>query len=201
MPEMIKNIIFDFGKVLVDWNPHYLYDDYFGDEAESTRFINEVMTADFHNEGDRGTPMAEVLKMWKARFPQYSEAFDLFVNEFPKTVGGEESGMYEYLSELKARGYRLFGLSNWSYDTFRTIENVYPVFSLLEGRIISSLVHLLKPDKAIYELALSTFDIKAEESVFTDDRLPNVQGAEAAGIRGLLFKDAASFREDLEKLL
>ena len=67
--------------------------------------------------------------------------------------------------------------------------------------MISALVHLLKPDRAIYELALSTFGIKGEESVFADDRLPNVEGAEAAGIRGILFKDAAGFREDLEKLL
>lgn len=198
---MIKNIIFDFGKVLVDWNPHYLLDSYFGDVAESTHFIDEVMTLDFHNECDMGAPIEEVLGRWTARYPQYAGAFRIFVDEFPRTVGGQVPGMYEYMSELKARGYRLFGLSNWSYDTFSRIENIYPIFNLLEDRVISALVHLLKPDRAIYELALSTFSIKGEESVFADDRLPNVEGAEAAGIRGILFKDAASFREDLEKLL
>lgn len=198
---MIKNLIFDFGKVLVDWNPHHLYDSYFQDPAECSHFIDEVMTLDFHNEGDIGTPMADVVERWSKRYPRYTEAFRLYIAEFPKTVGGQIPGMQEYLSELKARGYRLFGLSNWSDETFAQIKDLYPIFGLLEDMVISARVHLLKPERAIYEHALKAFGIKGDESVFTDDRQPNVDGAEAAGIHSLLFKDTALFREELEKLL
>ena len=81
------------------------------------------------------------------------------------------------------------------------IEKNYPVFALLDGKVVSGDVRLLKPDAAIFRYLLDKYGLKAGESVFIDDTLPNVEGARAAGLAGLHFKDAAQLRKALQELL
>jgi HAD superfamily hydrolase (TIGR01509 family) len=116
-------------------------------------------------------------------------------------MGGEIPGMYELVSDLKAAGYGVYGLTNWSSETFYQIEKNYPIFALLDGKIVSGDVRLLKPDAAIFQCLLDRYGLKAEESVFIDDTLPNVEGARTAGLAGLHFRDAETLREDLKKIL
>jgi len=141
--------------------------------------------------------MKEVIARWSARYPQYAEAFQTYVDQYPKTVRGEIPGMRELISALKAGGCHVYGLSNWSVENFEQICHLYPVLDLLEDRVVSGYVRMMKPYPEIYRLALKQFAVKPEESVFIDDRQVNVDGAQAVGIPAILFRDAARLSEEL----
>ena len=197
---MLRNIIFDYGKVLVDWDPHYLFDPYFKDPEECRHVLHDVLNADFHNAGDLGRPIADVEKEWSAKYPEYAWAIHLYYADFEKTVRGEIPGMYDLVKELKDNGFHVYGLSNWSWETHQKIRHKCPVFGLLEGEVISGLVHMIKPHPDIYQYCLDTYKLLPEESVFIDDRQVNIDGAEAVGIHGLLFHDTETLRKDLKAL-
>lgn len=198
---MIRNIIFDFGAVLVDWNPHYVYDAYFGDPEKAEWFVTNICTAAWNRELDGGKPFAQGVAELSAQYPEWALEIELYHRDWKKMMGGAIPGMYELVSELKARGYGVYGLTNWASETFYTIINDYPVFSLLDGMVVSGDVRLLKPDAAIFHCLLDKYGLKAEESLFIDDNAENVEGAAAAGLAALRFTDAASLREALSEIL
>ena len=198
---MIRNIIFDFGAVLVDWNPHYLFDSYFGDADKATWFLDHICTNEWNRQFDGGKPFAEGIAELKEQYPEWSREIDVYWTDWEKMMGGAIPGMYELVADLKAAGFGVYGLTNWSAETFYRIEKNYPVFSLLDGKVVSGDVLLLKPDAAIFRCLLDKYGLKADESVFIDDTLPNVEGARAAGLAALHFTDAVQLREALRQLL
>ena len=185
---MIKNIIFDYGGVLLDWNPHYLYDPYFGDVEKADWFLTNICTYEWNAQHDNGKPIAEGTAELIAQHPEWEKEILLYYGDFMKMMGGQISGMEELVKDLKAKGYRVFGLSNWSVETFAMVRPVYPVLDLMEDMVISGVEKVMKPDHRIFELALNRFGIKAEETVFIDDNPKNVQAACEVGIKGILFQ-------------
>ena len=131
------NLIFDFGGVLIDWNPHHLYDPYFGDRARADWFLQNICTMEWNTQMDGGKPFAEGIAELSARFPEWSKEIAMFHSQWTKMVGGPIPGMLELVRELKAAGHRLYGLSNWSAETFPLICHDYPVLKLLDGMVVS----------------------------------------------------------------
>lgn len=183
----IKNIIFDYGGVLLDWNPHYLYDPYFGDVEKAEWFLTNICTYEWNAQHDNGKPVAEGTAELIAQYPEWEKEIRLYYDDFMKMMGGQIPGMEEQVKELKSRGFRVFGLSNWSVETFALVRPVYPVLDLMEDMVISGVEKVMKPDHRIFELALKRFGIKADETVFVDDNPANVQAACEMGIKGILF--------------
>ena len=198
---MIKNIIFDFGGVLLDWNPHYLYDPYFGDVEKAEWFLTNICTYPWNAQHDAGKLVAEGTAELIAQYPEWEKEIRMYYSEFDKMLGGQIMGMEDYIKELKGRGFRILGLSNWSFETFAVVRPKYPILDLIEERVISGEEKVLKPNAEIYEILLRRFNIKPEESVFIDDNVNNIKGGENIGIQGVIFKDTEQLRTDLEKLL
>ena len=197
---MIKNLIFDYGGVLLDWNPHYLYDPYFGDADKAEWFLTHICTYEWNAQHDNGKPIAEGTAELIAEHPEWKKEIELYYGEFMKMMGGQIPGMEEYVKELKAKGFRVFGLSNWSEETFALVRPVYPVLNLMEDMVISGIERVMKPDPRIFQLALQRFGIKAEETVFIDDNPNNVAAANALGITGILFEGKEQLERDLTAL-
>ena len=185
---MIKNIIFDYGGVLLDWNPHYLYDPYFGDNEKAEWFLQNICTYEWNAQHDNGKPIAEGTAELIALHPEWEKEIRMYYDDFMRMMGGQIPGMEELVKDLKAKGYRVFGLSNWSVETFSQVRHVYPVLDLMEDMVISGVERVMNPDHRIFELALNRFGIKAEETVFIDDNPNNVQAACKVGIHGVLFQ-------------
>ena len=85
---MIKNIIFDFGGVLVDWNPHYLFDSYFNDKEETEWFVKTVVSSEWNAEMDGGKPFDVAVKERILLFPDYKEAIELYKKYISIPTGG-----------------------------------------------------------------------------------------------------------------
>ncbi len=191
------NLIFDFGGVLIDWNPHYLYDSYFGDRAKTDWFLANICTMEWNGQVDAGKPMAEATAELVAKFPEWKKEIEMYFGRWIEMIGEAIPGMYELLLELKARGHRLFGLSNWSAETFVQIKEDFPALKLLEGMVVSGYVKCLKPSPEIYQLLLDRYSLKASDCVFIDDNAANVAAANSLGIRGILFTGASDLRKQL----
>lgn len=194
---MVKNIIFDYGGVLLDWNPHYLYDPYFGDADKAKWFLQHICTYVWNAQHDNGKPIAEGIAELIALHPEWEKEIRMYYGDFMKMMGGQIPGMEDLVKTLKAKGYRVFGLSNWSEETFALVRHVYPVLDLMEDMVISGIERVMKPDHRIFELALKRFGVQAEETVFIDDNPNNVKAACEVGIQGILFQS----REQLASLL
>ncbi len=217
---MTKNIIFDFGGVLVDWNRHYLYDEYFKtDDARilferntgicgmsplgmSNWFLDNICTLDWNAQMDGGKPLNVGTAELVAKYPEWEKPVRMFFGNWIEMFHGAVEGMYDILSDLKAAGYPLYGLSNWSAETFdKYVGPHFPVFRLLEGMVVSGHEFCIKPDEKIYRILLNRYNLDPSECIFIDDSRPNLEGAARLGIRTYQFTDAASFKSDLPKIL
>lgn len=195
---MIRNIIFDFGAVLVDWNPRYVFDPYFKDDlVREDYFLRHVCNPQWNSQMDAGKPFQTAVEERITIFPEWAKEIRMYKDEWMGMMGEAIPGMYELVKALKDKGHGVYGLTNWSSETFYKVEPLYPVFGLLDGKVVSGDVLLLKPDARIYRCLLDKYSLKADECVFIDDNPANTAGADAVGIRGLLFEDAPTLSRTL----
>ena len=198
---MIKNIIFDFGAVLVDWNPHYLYDPYFGDAKKAEWFLNEVCPYEWNAQCDAGRPIKDITAERVALFPDWEKEIRMYFDRWIDMMAGQIPGMEALVREYKQRGYGIWGLTNWSAETFPLVRDDYPVFKLLDGYVVSGAEKIKKPDARLYRILLDRFGLEAGECVFIDDNPANTAAAEALGIKGIVFQNPEQLRKELDNLL
>lgn len=201
---MIHNIVFDFGSVLVDWNPHHLYDPYFNDPEKTAYFLENICPYSWNETVDAGRPTSEAMAERIALYPEWEKEIRMYFGEWIGMMNGQIPEMEAVVKVLKARGYRLYGLSNWSAETFPLIRRDsrhYPVFDWLDGYVISGQEHCKKPDEKIYRILLDRFSLKPDECLFIDDNPQNVAAAEALGIHGLVFTSVEQLKMDLRVIL
>ena len=198
---MIRNIIFDFGSVLVDWNPERLYGPYFNDDAKMRYFLTEICPHAWNAQTDAGRSTAEITEERVAVHPEWEKEIRMYFGQWIKMMGEQIPGMQELVEELKNRGYRLYGLTNWSAETFPLVKDNYPVFRLLDGIVVSGEEKIAKPDPGIFRILLQRYGLKPEECLFIDDNPKNVSTGESLGIRGLVFTSAAVLRSRLAEVL
>lgn len=194
----MKNIVFDFGGVLVDWNPHHLYDKYFGSVEKAEWFLNNICLYSWNIQMDGGKPFAEGVAELQAEYPEWSEAIAIYHTRWIEMMGGEIAGMADIVKRLKEAGYGVYGLTNWSSETFPLVRDKYAIFKQLDGMVVSGEEHLLKPDAAIYKCLLERYNLQAEESLFVDDNADNVTGARNVGMKAVRFTSVAELERELK---
>lgn len=198
---MIKNLIYDFGRVLVTYDFEHISSFGFASEEDLQAFVNIVSDPAFVRRCDLELiPFEDLIREMQHTYPQWKEQWQLFYDRYLEFVTGEMPGMHAYMTELKARGYKLYGLSNWCSTIYR-VMNEYKIFNLLDGFVVSSDYQVVKPDPAIYRILLDKYDLKAEECVFADDRADNVEAAQQVGMQAIVFTTTEAYKEALEPLL
>ena len=189
---MIKNVIFDYGNVLVDWNPAYLFLPVFnGDEEKCRFFTDHICNREWFTRMDRGESMDVCVAELQALHPEYADAIALFRDRWFDMCHGDIPGMLEIIQDLKQKGYGVFGLTNWPAATFAEARRCFKTIGSIDNYVVSSSVHLAKPEPAIYQLLLSKYNLKAQECVFIDDRADNVNAAMALGMNGIVYPGTA----------
>ena len=184
---MIKNVIFDFGCVLINWSQHNLYDTYFGSKEKTDWFIDNICTWEWNNQTDVGKTFASSVEEKIAEFPEWEKEIRMYWERWEDMIGGTVEGMQDWICELKKAGYKVYGLSNWSAETFPLVKEKFPVFKMMDGIVISGEELIAKPDYRIYQILLNRYNLQANECVFVDDRQSNIDAAKELGIHGITF--------------
>lgn len=184
---MIKNIIFDMGNVLIKFDKKSFLEAVNVSPEDNALLEREVYVSVEWAMMDRGTlTEKEAAERMCARLPErLHEKVHQLVDEWDRPIL-PMSGMAELAGELKAKGYRLFLLSNASYRQHEYWPEI-PGSEYFEDTLISADVKLVKPQPEIYLMALHKFNAKPEESVFIDDATNNVEGAVYCGMEGIVF--------------
>ena len=184
---MIKNIIFDMGNVLIKFDKKCFLEAVNVSPEDNALLEREVYMSVEWAMMDRGTlTEKEAAERMCVRLPErLHEKVHQLVDEWDRPIL-PMSGMAELAGELKAKGYRLFLLSNASYRQHEYWPEI-PGSEYFEDTLISADVKLVKPQPEIYLMALHKFNAKPEESVFIDDATNNVEGAVYCGMEGIVF--------------
>ena len=198
---MIKNIIFDVGNVLVEYNPDGLMRR-LGFDEETLQAVNQaVFQNELWNESDRGVlSPEELLEAFIANNPAYEKEIRQVIDAVGDTISLMPYTV-EWVKGLKERGYHLYILSNYAEYTYEKTSHKMEFLPYMDGVVFSYRCKLIKPEKEIYEYICETYGLKPEESVFLDDREDNVQAARNMGMNGIVFENYAQGSETLEQLL
>jgi 2-haloacid dehalogenase len=194
------SVVFDVGNVLVDWNPRAQFARHIADPVALDRFLGEVATLEWHTQHDAGRPFAETSAELIALYPDDAEHIRLWGERFDEQIGDVLPGMADLVDALDSRGVPLYAITNFSHE-------FWPPFARREAALlapfrdilVSGEVKLVKPDPAIYALALERFGLATGEALFVDDRAVNVEAAERAGFAGHVFRDAEVLRAELKR--
>ncbi|MDP2454727.1 MULTISPECIES: HAD family phosphatase [unclassified Kaistella] len=197
----IKNIIFDFGGVVMDWNPRYFFKDHFNDDGKMEHFLKNIATDEWNAEQDRGRSLAEGTEIQVAKHPEWENEIRAYYDNWTMMLKSDIPHNVEVLRKLEHSKYNLFGLTNWSAETFPYALENYDFFKIFEGKIVvSGTEKLIKPDPAIWEVLLNRYQIKAEESVFIDDNAKNIEVAKSLGFICIHIKEDTDLEKELRDL-
>ncbi|OZG60092.1 haloacid dehalogenase [Bifidobacterium lemurum] len=205
MARMITDVIFDFCGVLFDWQcraclekagyPAELVDHICADDDPCGFYAYE-------DRMDAGEDFADILPdVRREQGDEIAEVFRYYIGHYGDSLPRMLPGMEDLLRDLKTAGFGVWGLTNWSHETFHVAFEKYPqVEKLLAGTVVSGVEKMHKPNADIYEMTLNRFGLTAERCVFFDDTAKNIDGANAVGLHGRRFTTAEQARADLAAL-
>lgn len=192
-----QSVIFDVGRVLFDWDLRHLFAKLIADRKELEWFVTHVVTPEWHFQHDAGRALADMLPELKAEFPDHAPLIDAYATRFNETIPGPVPGSLELVVRLDAAGVPLFAITNFGHEFWEGFRPTQPVFDRFRGIVVSGTEKMVKPDPAIYRLAIERFGIDPAGALFVDDVAANVAGARSVGLAGHLFEGAAALERDL----
>jgi 2-haloacid dehalogenase len=200
MKNKIDTIIFDLGGVLIDWNPEYVFLDVFhGDREKMQWFFDNICTSDWNENQDAGYPMAKATEERIALFPEYEKEIRMFYGRWVDMLGGAITGTVNILKQIiDSYQYKVVALTNWSAETFPIALKHFDFLRWFEGIVVSGEEKTRKPFDDIYYLILERFNINAENALFIDDNLRNVEAANNLGINTVHFQSPEKLLQQLK---
>lgn len=196
-PERIEAVVFDVGRVLVQWDLRALFSKLIDDPEHLDWFCSNVVTEEWHFEHDAGRDLHEMVAERKALFPGHDHLIDAYATRFIETVPGNVPGSHEIVRELAGQSVPLFAITNFASPFWREFRAGEPLFDVFRDIVVSGDEKLVKPDARIFELAARRFGYPPRAMLFIDDNAANVAAARELGWQVHHFSDADRLREDL----
>ena len=194
----VQKFLFDLGNVFFDWNPERVLKPIFNDDERMNFFIKNISFPLLDTRCDAGITIEVAVNDAIKKFPDFEKEIKLYYPNHGNMVGGFFQKTVDIFYKVKELNYPCYILSNWSAETYEGMEDQYPFLKEFDGKIISGRDFLIKPDPAIYELAISRFDLIPEETLFIDDRLDNIEAAQKLKFQTIHLTDPSLIQELIE---
>ncbi|MEO0982725.1 MAG: HAD family phosphatase [Pseudomonadota bacterium] len=196
----VSYVLFDLGNVIVDWDPMHLYRRRFGDEAKARWFCDTICTMDWHKAHDAGVSMDETIPALVEQHPEHADHIRAWRDEWMGMFAGYEPGVPALMARLEERRVPLYGLSNVSHEVMDDIAEAFPLVKVLRDLVVSGAEGVIKPDPAIFEIALDRMGRPDPgEVLFIDDRRDNAEAAEGLGFQTHHFQGAPGLEASLKR--
>ena len=197
---MIKNIIFDVGKVLIDWYPHETMKK-LGFNAKDIEAIDEILfQSGAWNEEDISIKnQTEKEEYFASLSSKYSDKIRLFYKHSMDSATLRDYTL-PLLQSIKSAGYNTYILSNFGKGAKETLEKkgIFDFLKIVDGSLFSYEIHEIKPYPVIYKTLLEKYNLNAEECIFLDDVQKNIDGVTNVGINGILFNNLSQAIDELK---
>lgn len=181
---MIRTVVFDIGRVMMNWDPNL---ELIYDKETAQKVDAAIWKSPWWNELDRGViPEEELFQKMVAEEPDYEEQI-LYVLNHLEIAASPRDYAIPWVKELKSLGYQVLFLSNYSNHLIKNVPEAVAFVPYMDGGVWSYQAKAIKPEEKIYEILLATYHLQADECLFVDDRLENVQAARALGMNSLQF--------------
>ena len=194
----VQKFLFDLGNVFFDWNPERVLKPIFNDDEKMNFFIKNISFPLLDTRCDAGITIEVAVNDAVKKFPDFEKEIKLYYPNHGNMVGGFFQKTVDIFYKVKNLNYPCYVLSNWSAETYEGMEETYQFLKDFDGKIISGRDFLIKPDPAIYELAISRFDLVPQETLFIDDRLDNIQAAQNLNFQTIHLTDPSLIQELIE---
>jgi 2-haloacid dehalogenase len=194
----INAIIFDFGNVFVRWDPHGVYRRFFPTPEAVDSFLKEIRFMEWNARQDAGRSFKDGIAELSMQFPQHTELIQAYHTYWQESITETLEGTIKIAQRLKSAGWDLYLLSNFSAETFPLMQQRYDFLKLFDDMIISGEHKLIKPDPAIYQLTLNRINRDAQECLFIDDSLANIETARKMGFHTIHFQSPEQLNKELE---
>jgi putative hydrolase of the HAD superfamily len=197
---MIKNIVFDLGRVLIDWDPYGYMIKHF--EKEVAEFLKKhVFETEDWQIMDKGEISEEELWQDKLdKFPDYKDYILHMKGKVLELLTPIQQNV-SLIPLLKEKGFKLFVLSNFSKNSFQKVFEKYDFFKYFDGMIISSHVKEIKPYERIYQILIEKYKINPEESLYIDDKMENIETGKKLGFKTIHLDKPEELKEKLKEYI
>jgi 2-haloacid dehalogenase len=199
MTSKIEAIVFDFGGVLIGWDPRNLYSRFFPEQPQAMEdFLAEIGFMEWNAQQDKGRPFTEAVAQLSEQFPHHAHLISAYKENWRESISGSIDGTVELLRALKKKGYALYGLSNWGTETFAMVRHEFDFLNLFDEIILSGEVKLIKPEPEIFRLCLQKIDKPASQCLFIDDSEANIIAAQKLGFDTVHFISPEHLKDELQ---
>jgi 2-haloacid dehalogenase len=196
----ITTVVFDVGRVLFEWDLRYLYAKLIPDDAEREYFITHIVTPEWHYQHDEGRPLEDMVAERIAQYPQHADLIQAYEARITETIPGPVPGTHDIVRALSDNNVPLFVITNFGAQFWDRFRPAQPIFDRFHDILVSGVEKVIKPDPAIYALALSRFRLNPGEAIFIDDNHDNIVSARANGFAAHHFTDAPTLQAALVAL-
>ncbi len=178
---MIEAVVWDIGRVLVEFDLTGIYRESIPDADERARFVAEVVSEDWHAQHDEGVSFAEMVAARTAQFPEHAARIALYADNWLASLPGPVAGTHALIERLAARGVPQYSITNFGVDAWGLFRPTFPVLDHMQDIVVSGVERLIKPDPAIFDLAAARFGRAPETMLFIDDNAVNTATARELG--------------------
>ncbi len=198
---MIKNVIFDLGNVLLNFNSGNIISDHIKDEKLHQKISENIFESQEWIKLDKGEISAsKATEIFIERQPENKKLIKEIMHNWKLYLTPIEPNL-DVLNELANKSLNLYVLSNFHKEAFEVVYDKYDFFRYFDGMIISYQVKAIKPDRLIYKKLIDRFDILPKNSLFIDDSFKNIQAAEKLGFKTIHFNDNISLEKEVYKYI
>lgn len=190
-------VVFDVGRVIVQWDLRCLFAKLIDDPAELDWFLAHVVTEEWHFQHDAGRALADMVRERKALFPGHAGLIDAYTTRFLESIPGPVPGTAGLIGRLAARGVPLFAITNFGSEFWAMFRPTEPVLDHFADIVVSGDEQMAKPDPAIFRLAAQRFATAPSQMLFVDDNADNIAAAAKLGWHTHHFTDAERLEADL----
>lgn len=195
--EAVEAVVFDVGRVLIEWDLRELYAKLIDDPAQLDWFVTHVVTEEWHFQHDAGRDLGEMVAERKAQFPGHDDLIDAYATRFTETIPGPVPGTHALVRALAANAVPLYAITNFASPFWAEYRPTEPLFDHFRDIVVSGDEKLAKPERPIFDLAARRFGHAPRHMLFIDDNAANIAAARSYGWQVHHFIDAGALEHDL----